>query len=166
MLSPSDLLATPVLNAFQNVALAIIIERLIFTQTWTARCTFHNLSSHNWNHFTTHPFYCIHKQKQPRVLRNNSKKRKCVVPPWNESVTSAHKWKTSNRAATCLHRWIMTQTKIIQLRQINQIFLTHKIPTMLLLPTVAQTFFSFTAYQEVGVSPGCRHQTARVRLRK
>ena len=27
MLSPSDLLATPVLNAFQNVALAIIIER-------------------------------------------------------------------------------------------------------------------------------------------
>ena len=27
MMSPSDLLATPVLNAFQNVALAIIIER-------------------------------------------------------------------------------------------------------------------------------------------
>ena len=27
MMSPSDILATPVLNAFQNVALAIIIER-------------------------------------------------------------------------------------------------------------------------------------------
>ena len=27
MMSPSDLLATPVLNAFQNVALGIIIER-------------------------------------------------------------------------------------------------------------------------------------------
>ena len=27
MMSPSDLLATPVLNAFQNVALAIIMER-------------------------------------------------------------------------------------------------------------------------------------------